>query len=245
MFHAWDFKPKFLAEKISYEPLSNLVFLSFISSPQWFVPAAGQRRADLPPLLWGHPGLAVSQRGPAPQPVTPPALCGGGAGRQQLGPHHGLRQALGAVPRGPAVPGEGRGPGAPGGGPPGVLPAAEGTLLQPSSRGEGGSLPAGDTSSGHQQEDRILPLWAERGLDRSAVAGLQPHQQWRWVTERMKAAMLVRVLETFTCINGNKGELIKNFWPVLKLKGALWNQKQKTRPACLFTYGKISTSEFV
>ncbi len=168
----------------SYRSLSITLSFSLFSPPsQWFVPAAGQRGADLPPLLWGHPGLAVSQRSPAPHPLTPPALRGGGARRQQLGPHHGLRQALGAVPRGPAVPGERRGPGAAGRGPSGVLPPAEGSLLQPPARGEGGSLPASYASSGHQQEDRLLSLWAEGGLDCPPVAGQQPHQQWRWVSE--------------------------------------------------------------
>lgn len=149
--------------------------VSFAS--QWIVPAAGQRGADFPPLLRGHSGLAVSQRSPASHPLTPSALGGCGAWRKQLGTHHSLRQARGAFQWGPALPGERWGPGAVGGGSPGVLSPTKGSLLQPPAWGEGGPVPASNPSPGHQQEDRFLSLRAERGLDRSPVAGLQPHQQ--------------------------------------------------------------------
>lgn len=130
---------------------------SFCSS-QWLVTAAGKRGADLPPLLRGHARLAVSQRGSAPQPFTPSALCSCGTRQQQLRPHHGVREAVRAVPRSPALSGERRRPGAPGRGPSRVLSPTQGSLLQPPAWREGGPFPASYTSSGHQQEDRLLPL---------------------------------------------------------------------------------------
>lgn len=170
-----DVSGKFGLNKLHKKTLFNLVSSPFSSCSQRFVPAAGQRGADLSPLLWGHTGLALSQRSPAPHPVSAPALHGGGPQRQQLWAHHCLRQALWGVPRSPALPGERWGPRAPGRRPPGILPPAEGALLQPPAWGEGGPLPAGYTASGHQQEDRLISLRAERGLDSSPVPGLPPY----------------------------------------------------------------------
>lgn len=160
------------------------------SSPQWFVSTAGQRGTDLPALLWGHSGLAVPQRGTTAYSVTPAALCGCGTRGKQLWPHHCLCQAFRAVPWGTAVPGERRGPGAARGGPTGLIRSASGAMLQPDARGEGGFVFAGHTAPGHQQEDRILQIRAERRLECTGFNGPQPCQQWRWAS--YQAAMLDR-----------------------------------------------------
>lgn len=147
-----------LLHKCVFNQCGCLLNSSSFSSSQWLVTAAGKRGADLPPLLRGHAGLAVSQRGPAPQPFTPSALCSRGARQQQLRPHHGVRQTIRAVPRSPALSGERRCPGAPGRGPTRVLSPTQGSLLQPTTWREGGPFRASYTSPGHQQEDRLLPL---------------------------------------------------------------------------------------